>query len=240
VGSVKTSTRASRREQAAQTRRRILDAAYRLFCAGGYEASTMQLVAETAGVAVQTVYFAFGTKARLLAEVEARLILGDTPTEQWRQRPWAAQLRQETDPRKLLELFVEVDTDIKSRISPFVAAVGSALPSDPQATAARDRDRDEFFGLVVDRLDALGALRDGLTPSRALDIVRVINTAEAYADLTTRRGWTVAEWKQWLNDLLCEQLLAPPPAAPGTPPTSGGETSTTSSRRRSRISGRAE
>jgi AcrR family transcriptional regulator len=214
VASVKTSvTRAARREQAAQTRGRILEAAYRLFCADGYEATTMQLIAETAGVAVQTVYFVFGTKAQLLAEVEARVVLGDAPSEQWRQRPWAAQMRQETDPGRLLALFVEVDTDIKSRISPFVAAVGSALPSDPQSTAARDRGRDGFFGSVVDRLAELGALRDGLTPSRALDIMRVVNTTEAYAELTTRRGWTAAEWKQWLNDLLRLQLLA---GRPGT------------------------
>jgi hypothetical protein len=36
----------------------------------------------------------------------------------------------------------------------------------------------------------------------------VVNTVEAYADLTTRRGWTVTEWKEWLNELLTEQLLA--------------------------------
>jgi hypothetical protein len=73
--------------------------------------------------------------------------------------------------------------------------------------AARDRGRDEFFGLFVNRLDALGALRDGVTPSRAIDIIRVVNTTEAYADLTTRRGWTVANWKDWLTDLLSGQLL---------------------------------
>jgi len=156
------------------------------------------------------VYFVFGTKARLLADVESRMILGDAPLEQWRQRPWVAQMQQETDPQKVLALFVEVSTDILSRISPFVAAVGPALPSDPQSVAARDRGRDEFFGVVIDRLAALRALRDGLTPSRALDIIRVVNTVEAYADLTTRRGWKVAEWKQWLTDLLCVQLLAHP------------------------------
>ena len=200
-------TRASRREQAAQTRSRILDAAYRLLCAGGYEATTMQMVAEAAGVAVQTVYFVFGTKARLLTEVENRVVLGDAPSEQWRERPWVTRMQQETDPRKLLALFVEVDTDIKSRISPFAVALGSALASDPQSVAARDRGRDEFFGVVIDRLETLGALRDGVTPSRAMDVIRVINTTDAYADLTTRRGWTVAEWKQWLTDLLSGQLL---------------------------------
>jgi AcrR family transcriptional regulator len=203
-------TRAGRREKAAQTRGRIVEAAYRLLCAGGYEATTMQMVAEAAGVAVQTVYFVFGTKARLLADVESRMILGDAPLEQSGQGPWVAQMQQETDPQKLLALFVEVSADILSRISPFVAAVGPALPSDPQSVAARDRGRDEFFRVAIDRLAALRALRDGLTPSRALDIIRVLNTVEAYADLTTRRGWTAAEWKQWLTDLLCVQLLAHP------------------------------
>jgi AcrR family transcriptional regulator len=167
----------------------------------------MQRVAEAAGVAVQTVYFVFGTKARLLSEVENRVVLGDAPSEQWRERPWATQMQQESDPRKLLALFVEVDADIKSRLSPYVLALGSAMPSDPQSVAFRDRGRDEFFGFVVGRLQALGALRKGVTQSRAMDIIRVINTTEAYADLTLRRGWTPAEWKEWLTGLLGDQLL---------------------------------
>jgi AcrR family transcriptional regulator len=201
-------TRAGRRLKAAQTRGRILEAAYRLFCAGGYEATTMQIVAEAAGVAVQTVYFIFGTKARLLAEVESRMVLGGVSSEQSGQRPWVARMQQETDPRRLVALFVEATADVLSRISPFVAALGPALPSDPQSVVARDRGRDEFFGIVIDRLAALRSLREGLTPSRGLDIIRVVNTVEAYADLTTHRGWTVVEWKQWLTNLLCVQLLA--------------------------------
>jgi len=52
----------------------------------------MQVVAEAAGVAVQTVYFVFGTKARLLSEVENRVVLGDAPSEQWRERPWGTRI----------------------------------------------------------------------------------------------------------------------------------------------------
>jgi AcrR family transcriptional regulator len=200
-------TKAARRERAAQTRRRILDAAYRLLCAGGYEATTMQMVAEAAGVAVQTVYFVFGTKAQLLVEVENRVILGDAQSEQELRRSWATQLEKETDSHKLLALFVDVATDIQSRIAPFVAALGPALPSDPQSVGARERGRDEFFGAVVGRLEAIGTLRDGVTRSRALDIIRVVNTVEAFVDLTTRRGWSVAEWKAWLTELLSTQLL---------------------------------
>jgi AcrR family transcriptional regulator len=47
-----------RREQAAETRRKILDAAGELFVRDGY--------ADQAGVALKTVYLAFGTKAGVL------------------------------------------------------------------------------------------------------------------------------------------------------------------------------
>ena len=44
-----------RREQAEETRRRILAAARRLFVARGYGGTTMETIADDAGVAVQTV-----------------------------------------------------------------------------------------------------------------------------------------------------------------------------------------
>src|SRR3954452_10466132 len=53
---------ALRQEQARSTRRRILDAARRLFVTRGYGAVTMDEIAREAGVAYQTVYAVFGTK----------------------------------------------------------------------------------------------------------------------------------------------------------------------------------
>ena len=72
VGAVKT----SRGDKAAATRRRILDAAYDLFCVAGYPATTMAAIGERAGVAVQTVYFTFRTKDALLQAVHNRTVLG--------------------------------------------------------------------------------------------------------------------------------------------------------------------
>lgn len=200
-------TRLARREQAARTRDKILDVAHELFVANGYEATTMQAIADEAGVAVQTVYFRFGTKAHLLADVESRAVLGDAPSDEWRQQPWATQMAAETDPHRLIELFVSVDTDIKGRLSPLVAALGAALPADPSSMADRERGRDEFFGAFVGRLDSLGSLRAGLSPGRAIDILRVIDTLEAYAELTSRRGWSTDDWRTWLTDTLQTQLL---------------------------------
>src|ERR1700756_4605363 len=98
----------------------MLDAALALFMEQGYDDTTIQQVATAAGVAVQTVYFTFGNKARLFSEVQDRGILGNRPSGGWVGQPWAAELRSETDPVRLLELFIEVDSQIKSRVSPFI------------------------------------------------------------------------------------------------------------------------
>ena len=201
------SGRKGRREQAIRTRSRILDAALSLFMEQGYDDTTIQQVATAAGVAVQTVYFTFGNKARLLAQVQDRVVLGNAPSEQWAEQPWAAELRSETDPRKLLDLFVDVDSQIKARVSPFIARLGAALPNDPEQTAVRDARRDLFFGTLIDRLHQLGALRKGLSRNRALDILRVVNSLEAYVELTQRRGWSDEEWQAWLRRVLREELL---------------------------------
>ncbi len=174
----------------------------------------MQQVAAAAEVAVQTVYLDFRTKAQLLAQVESRIVLGGEPVERWRDQPWARSFREERDPRHLLELLVTVSAEIQGRIAAFVQAVGGAMPSDAATVAERDRGRDEFFGVVVDRLDALGALRQGLTPTRALDVLCAVVTVEAYVELTQRRGWTSDEYRGWLLDLLQHQLLDRAESAP--------------------------
>jgi AcrR family transcriptional regulator len=213
MASVKRSEHAlSRRERGARTRARILSKARQLFFEQGFEATTMQQVADAAGVAVQTVYFNFRTKPRLLAGVADTVILGDRPPDQWRERQWGVRILRSPDPREVVDAFVEGDVEIKSRLAPFVRAIGADVPMDPDSVAAQDRGRDEFFGAVVDRLLAMGALRLGLSPARALDIIRVVNTFEAYRDLTERRGWTDALWKSWLTDLLADQLLGSTPS----------------------------
>ncbi len=90
------SGRKGRREQAMRTKDRMLDAAHTLFIEQGYDDTTIRQVAAAAGVAVQTVYFTFGNKARLLSQVQDRVVLGNAPSEQWAEQPWAAELRSET------------------------------------------------------------------------------------------------------------------------------------------------
>src|SRR6187399_1573894 len=80
--------RNSRQERAAGTRRRMLDAAYDLFCDQGFRATTMEAIAERAGVAVQTLYFTFHTKDELLQAVQDRAVLGDDVPTPPHEQPW--------------------------------------------------------------------------------------------------------------------------------------------------------
>ena len=66
-----------RQEQANLTRSRIRDAARGLFVRDGYAATTLKAIAIEAGVAVQTVYAVFGSKASILTEL--RWMVVDLP-----------------------------------------------------------------------------------------------------------------------------------------------------------------
>jgi AcrR family transcriptional regulator len=57
---------AARSAKAGQTRQAIVDAAMRLFLAGGYDKTTMRAIADEAGVSLGNAYYYFGSKEHLL------------------------------------------------------------------------------------------------------------------------------------------------------------------------------
>ena len=67
TSTVKTSS--YRQEQAAATRDRIAEAARRLFADQGYGSTSIETIAAEAGVAVRTVYAAFGAKREILSHI---------------------------------------------------------------------------------------------------------------------------------------------------------------------------
>src|SRR6202045_3629252 len=77
--------------------RRILDAARRLFVKRAYVATTIEAIAGEAGVAVPTVYLAFGTKRALLAELLDIAAVGDEEPVAVLERPWVDELRHDPD-----------------------------------------------------------------------------------------------------------------------------------------------
>jgi AcrR family transcriptional regulator len=207
VSGVNAERRLSRRERADQTRARMIEAAYRLFMRDGYDATTMQAVADEAGVAVQTVYFTFRTKAGLLREVDTRAIPGGDQGLDWSQRIYR-QLAEERTATRLIAMWVTATAAVLKRITGFVAQVGAGLDMDAASVERRNLERDHWFQRLIERLDMLGALKPDLTASRALDVARALVRIEAYQEMLQRWGWTEQEWIDWATCVLVRELLA--------------------------------
>ena len=144
----------TRRERAKATRRRIAEAALGRFSEHGYAATTMDAIAHDAGVAVQTVYFTFHTKAELL--IAALTIAGGGPgaAEDVLARDWIAEvIDAPTGPRRLA-LIVEHGNEIYRRIGPLLPAVQSAASVDPDVALA-------WQGLIDRRRDGMQRIVEG-------------------------------------------------------------------------------
>src|SRR6266540_7187996 len=129
------SIRAPRRPKAQATRRRILDAARRLFVERGYVATTIEAIAAEAGVAVPTVYLAFGTKRALLVELLDIAAVGDEEPVALLERPWVDEIRHDPDPESQLRRWVREGRHIAARVAALWEVARNAAPADPDIAA---------------------------------------------------------------------------------------------------------
>lgn len=201
-----------RREQAVATRRKILESSRKLFEADGYEATSIAAIASAASVSVKTVYLAFATKSGLLIALWNFLLRGDEEPVPVGQRPWYRAVLEEPDPSQQLRLNVQNATKIRTRIAPMLEVISGASVSEPEVAALWRRIQTEYYdnqAAIIKSIEQKGALRMGLDITRATDILWTLNHPAAYQLLVVERGWTPAEYEQWLGDLLCGQLLGP-------------------------------
>lgn len=207
--------KAARKAKAEATRLRILQAAHHMLLADGYDATTMTSVAAEAGVAVQTVYFTFRTKAQLLLEV-LRFAAASGPDGLPSEWKWVSEAATASDPRRTLALCAEHGIDSLARTAVLNVAVRTAAMAESDVAIQWQRICDQRRTGVTHILTALAArhpLRPGLTIEQASDILSVMPNAETFLDLTEGCGWPIEQVKAWTYRLYCEQLLgdtAPP------------------------------
>ncbi len=198
---------ARRREQAEQTRERILDAAGTLFEERGYERASVVAIAELAGVSEETVYVHFGNKRTLLGELVRRAVRGGDP------RPVPEQdvpraIAGATDQREQLRLFTGDVVLRLERAAPFVAVVAGAARAEPELAELLAR-------LHAHRLDNLRTLvaalaRNGplqLAEEEALETIWALTSPELHQLLTRVRGWSRRRYSAWLTDSLAVLLV---------------------------------
>jgi AcrR family transcriptional regulator len=207
-GDVKRGYRSERRrEQAEQTRERVLDAAARVFADRGFDATSIAAIAEEAGVSPETIYARFGNKRTLLTEVVSRAARGpeDGPIlEQSGARAVAAT----SDQAAQLRLFADDISRRLERASPLVAVVGGASLADPELAALLERiheARRSNLAALVGLLEANGAL--AVETEAATELVWTLTSPEVYRLLTHVRGWSRRRYAAWLTASLEAALL---------------------------------
>ena len=165
-----------RQAQAAQTREDILRAAREAFLRRGYPGTTLAVVARDAGVAVETIYRAFGGKAGLFKAVVEAAVAGGiararVPVEQ---RPAVRAVFDETDPRRQLEGYAATQPGIHARMAPLMRVLAGAAATDPELAEVL-REMEDFrlagLGRFTRLLAERGALRPGLSAEHARDIL---------------------------------------------------------------------
>jgi AcrR family transcriptional regulator len=196
-----------RREQAEETRERVLAAAGRLFAERGYESATIAAIAAQAGVAPETVYAGFRNKRTLLGEAIRRAVRGgDELPVPHQQGPLAVVAA--TDQREQLRLFA-ADISLRlERAAPLVGVVTAASRTEPELAgllAKLHGERLENLRSFVHALSANGPLR--LEPEPALDTVWALASPDLHQLLTRSRGWTRERYSGWLADSLVAILL---------------------------------
>jgi AcrR family transcriptional regulator len=204
----------TRRRGTPATRRRIAEAALDLFTTRGYAASSLQAIADAAGLHVQTIYQTYGSKPAVLAAACELARAGDDddpealPTE-WR---WAKAVMAEVDPTRQIAGFATHIRATAPKAGPLVAEIRSAARSDAAlASFLAHAEAGRYLGPsgIAALLEGTGALRPGLDVARAADTIFAVASYEGYDLLVNERGWTAEEYEQWLAATLCELLLEP-------------------------------
>ncbi|TMD97586.1 MAG: TetR/AcrR family transcriptional regulator [Chloroflexi bacterium] len=199
-----------RKQQASQTRARILDTAQVLFTSRGYGATTMEAIASEAGVATDTVYASFGTKAGLLHNLLDVRVGGDDAPVALLDRAGPRKVRAEPSQRKQIASFAADVAEIQERAVPVDDIIRGAAAVDPEIAAFRarmHRFRYDNMRQFVSWLAAKGPLRAGISEEDAAAIVWTLAGPEVHGLLRRDRGWSQDRYVSWLSDTLARTLL---------------------------------
>ena len=160
------------------------------------------MISAEADIPAQTIYSAFGSKAKILDKV-TEVWMGEAGTTSR-----AAAYLEEPDPARRLRMLAELNRRQMHTGSDVVAIYQQAAASDPrmadtmhQVLAAREREIHKLVETLAPHL------RPSLTVAAALDLTLALTLPEVFHLLVVERGWRESRYEEWLGDALVEQLL---------------------------------
>ncbi len=199
--SVKSPSGSLRAERAAVTKRRIAEAARGLFSTRGYGATTLREIAAAAGVAVQTVYAVFSSKANILHELREGLVSDPDADAAFRAALEAS------SPPAALDLFAR-SVRLRWETGQDIVAIHLEAGSTDQTI------RVEVEAVLAARRRGIGRLAASLArlePSldvrEVMAVIDALTLPEIYAELVRVHGWSAEAYETWLADALRRLIL---------------------------------
>lgn len=205
MGEVKPQRLPLRQRQALETRQTIARAARALFTERGYAVTSLEVVAEAAGVAPRTVYAVFGAKKAILAAICEGWL-----AEAGVMEAVAQGLAQPALERRLALVASSSRRQWESERGVVMMLEGAAAADTEVAKmlAGWRDDRARSLHGVVSGCET--DLRSGLDARRAGSLIRALTSFDVYHELVAGEGWTPAEYEEWLLSLLVDLLISRP------------------------------
>ena len=188
------------REEAALLGERILDVATELFLAEGYGATSIEAIAQRAGISKRTFYYRFPDKAALFAAVVHRIIQGLRP-------PAGTQLYEGGGLDDILRRLARLL--LRAALAPMALALNRLMIAEAQrfpelaAIAAREGSRTEVVGQIAAMLDRearAGRLAIGRTEFAAEQFLQMVISQPQRLALVLGQSMTESELEVWAND----------------------------------------
>ncbi len=195
----------ARSAQAAQTKSRILEAAKSLFQSEGFEAVTIDKIAQKAEVSSPTVYALFQSKRGIL------LALMDeaTPPDYY---VLVEKVKQEQSPKVRLQIAAKLARDMydaeRAQMDIFRGASVLA-PEFKELEREREERRYQRQEESMYMMEEQKCLIKGMSLTQARDIVWAFTGRDMYRMFVVQRGWSSDEYEKWLAELLIKTLLEP-------------------------------
>lgn len=185
-----------RAERAELTRRRIAAAARSLFTANGYAATTLTSIAIEAGVAIQTVYAVYGSKAGILRALRDGVVHLREADAAFEQAVAAPKLERK------LELFARSIRIRWEHGHDIVVASDEASRTDGAVKSEVER----VVAIRRKGIERLARTIGGTGDGRINALLDALTLPEVYRELVVVHGWSAADFETWLASTLKQGL----------------------------------
>lgn len=184
--------------------------AVELFVERGYAATTIDAIAERAGVSRRTVFTSVGGKSAVLKLAFEWALAGDDEPVAIADRPEMIEVRRTDDPAALLAGWMALNGDINRRLSALYRVLVVAADADAEAAAlvaTTNDQRAEGARDIVAQLTELGGLKPGLERGPAMAIADALIDPTIYQRLVEVHGLTFDAYVEHLQLMATSSLL---------------------------------